>query len=545
MTRLASMGRQGARNVARLLGRRLVLVQSALVCTLLYAGTMGTTPSNATSFTWAGLASGRTESAAYWSNGMNWEGGVAPSNSQAFETLTFRHLTNSECTSEPETDTCYLTLNNLSGLSVGSINLDDADNYLLAGEGITLGSGGLTASPGASRSAGSFLEMPVTLSASQNWSVTSGGGELEENGLAIGEPITGAGKSLSIELSKEAALFMGSNVEVGSLALNGANTGQAGIFNGVVDLLGSNLNASNGQPVELNHIFAVGSGSLGELTMHSGVLAVLTTGIEAASLRLNSASRLNFSISGAGTGGNSQLNAHGPVALEGGEIEVIVRPPKKGEPCPVLTAGQTYTFLSTTGALSGSFSNALEGGAEIPIEFAKACGTKSQMMRIAYTRTGDTQKVTGTVEAYVKEREEKQEQEERAAKEREEKGKEELLKKANARTKKVEEEVAATARKYEEAEMAAKRVTEGLEARHHEEEAANQRLLQSKSKPLTRSQKLAKALKACKKLPKKKRAKCIVAAKKKYASKLKMGKIGKKGLIRPRFAGVVNLPWFS
>jgi hypothetical protein len=39
----------------------------------------------------------------------------------------------------------------------------------------------------------------------------------------------------------------------------------------------------------------------------------------------------------------------------------------------------------------------------------------------------------------------------------------------------------------------------------------------AKSKPLTRAQKLAKALKACKKKPKKKRASCQAQARKRYA----------------------------
>jgi len=418
---------------------------------------------NAASFTWAGGSTGRTESAAHWSTGANWVGSTAPTTSQAIETLTFPRLTNSECTSEPPINTCYLTLNDIAGLSVESIHLDDADDYLLAGEPITLGSGGLTATPEASHEAGAFLEMPLTLSASQNWSITSGGGTLEENGLAIGEPITGTGKSLTIELSKEAALLLASNVEVGSLAIDGANAGQAGIFNGVVDLLGGDLNASNDQPVELNHIFAIGSGSLGALSMHAGVLvAAGAKGIEAASVRLDSSSRLGFEISGSGTAGNSELKAHGPIELQGGEFEVTVRPAKKGQPCPVLSPGQQYTFVSTTGTLSGSFANAPEGGPEIPIELAEACKKVSQTMQITYSRSGGTETVTGTVEEARVKREAKEQQE---AKERQEarekqeqeaetirKGSAELKVIAERQAREREEQAAAEKRSREEAE---------------------------------------------------------------------------------------------
>ncbi len=143
---------------------------------------------SASSFTWAGGSPGRSESAAHWSAGANWEGDTAPTTSQAVETMTFPHLTSSECTSKPETDTCYLTLNDLDGLTVGSWQLDDADDYLLAGEKMALGSGGLVAtSSSGTGPAGSFMEMPLELSSSQKWSLANrSGGQIEENGSADG-----------------------------------------------------------------------------------------------------------------------------------------------------------------------------------------------------------------------------------------------------------------------------------------------------------------------------------------------------------------------
>lgn len=301
-------------------GRR-VSVSLLAVVALGLCGALLAPSALATSFTWSGQHAGIAESDAHWSASENWEGGTAPSGGSSIETLTFPRLTNGACTSEPPSDTCYATLNDLSGLSVESIRLDDAENYVLVGEGITLGSGGFTASPGASQVAGTFLAMPIALGASQNWSIGSGGGTLEENGVAIEEPITGPGKSLTVELSKDPGLLLGSSIEVGSLTFSGANPSQAGIFNGVVDLFGANLNASNGQPVALNHIFALGAGAFGALSANAGELIVGSAlypskGIEAKSVLLDSASRLGFRISGTGASAQndySQLTSTGAV----------------------------------------------------------------------------------------------------------------------------------------------------------------------------------------------------------------------------------------
>ena len=41
--------------------------------------------------------------------------------------------------------TCFATENDLHGLSVGEVQLDDADEYVLAGDELTLGAGGILA----------------------------------------------------------------------------------------------------------------------------------------------------------------------------------------------------------------------------------------------------------------------------------------------------------------------------------------------------------------------------------------------------------------
>lgn len=232
---------------------------------------------NAASFTWAGGSPGRTESAAHWSAGVNWEGNTAPTTSQVIETLTFPHLTNSECTSKPETDTCYLTLNNISGLTVDSMQLDDADDYLLAGEKITLGSGGLTAAPsnGTSGFAGSFMEMPLELSASQKWSIANrSGGEIEENGLLLGGEVTGEGSELTVELNNGPALILENSTEVGPVTIEGPNASGEHIENGLVLLEEGKLNSADRHSVDLHNIFFAGTGAVGALTTNNTTLDV-------------------------------------------------------------------------------------------------------------------------------------------------------------------------------------------------------------------------------------------------------------------------------
>jgi len=399
--RLGRVGLSGARAGGRAVRALGVLAILGLTLVLAPASEAST------NFTWAGGSPGRTESAAHWSTEANWVGDTAPMTSQALETLTFPHLANSECTSKPETDTCYLTLNDVSGLSVESLRLDDADDYLLAGEGITLGKGGLIAFPETSGSAGDFIEMPLRLSESQRWSVANqSGGAVEENALILGEELTGSPSALTVELSKGSALVLDNETEVGPVTIEGSvATGEHIKENGAVLLEGGELNSSDRQAVNLRQVFFGGTGAVGALAMNSATLDVgsetePTEGLETSSLKLDSTSGVIFEIMGSGTTpllDYSQLVSGGPVELAG-EIGVVVGKPTEKASCPVLTAGQKYTFLSTTGTLSGSFSDALESGPEISIDFSKSCSHSPQTMRIGYNRSGGTETVTGTVE---------------------------------------------------------------------------------------------------------------------------------------------------
>jgi hypothetical protein len=518
---------------------RALRVLGVLASVCLWLALVGVASADAESFTWSGGSSGRTESAAYWQNLTNWEGGEAPEASQTVATLTFPHLTSGGCTAEPPSDTCYLTLNDIRGLSAESMQLDDADDYLLDGEALTLGGGGLKAAPagGASGEGGAFMLMPLALDAPQRWSIADrSGGELEENGLLLGSEVTGAGDPLTVELSNGPALILANETEVGPLTIEGADATGEHIDNGVVYFEGGALNSSTGQPVTLSNVFFQGTGAVGPLTLNNSTLIIGTGaeaagGLETASARLDSDSGMLFEITGGGTAqvGYSQLVSHGSVEL-GGAIAVEVAKPLLEEsgrpvegPCPVLTPGQKYTFVSTDGALSGAFGNAPEGGPEIAIRFAKGCEPSALSMRISYDHGGGTETVVGTVEARAVEAQEE------AARERETREREAETKEHEATTQEEEanrkraEEQAKKA--GEEAALAAKgRGEEAALARKHEEESlARGGVLGIKEhsgpRSLTRAQLLAKGLKQCKKQPKQKRAKCAAAVRKKYGKK--------------------------
>jgi hypothetical protein len=387
----------------------------AFALCLVHASAALATP---TSFTWTGGASSPSEE---WSVSANWEGAVAPTGGEAIKALTFPRLTTPACMNEEVTDSCYLSWNDLSGLSAESMQVDDGDAYFIGGEKLALGSGGLSATPatGSSGPAVDFIELPVRLNASQKWSIANRlGGGIEENGIFVEGPLTGAGSSLTAELSNGAALILANETEVGPVTVEGTNAAIEHIRNGLILLAGGNLDAFNHNAVDLSNVFFAGIGAVGALattaaTVDVGTGTVPAGGLKATSVTLDPASGLIFEIRGSGAVAQSdysQLLSEGPVELAGALVVVAGKSSASGV-CPTIAPGTTYTLLSTTGTLAGVFDNAPEGGPEIPISVGIGC-TATQTMHITYNRGGATKTVTGTVEAASAEQ--RHEEEERA-----------------------------------------------------------------------------------------------------------------------------------
>ena len=510
------------------------------------------------SLTWSGQST-ITED---WTAPANWEGGSAPLGGEDIGTLSFPELTSTACVDEPTKHTCYISYNDVSGLTAESVQIDDGDEYLIGGEELSIGSMGLSASPAVSSTgkAVDVIEAPLRLGASQKWSIVGrSGGELGEDGLLLAGALSGSGSALTIELGDGPLLVLAeNNAEVGPVTIDGANTDDIAA-NGIVSLEGGDLDSSDEEPVDLNHVFFYGAGAVGHLKSSSADVVVASGEsrgegtLTAASATFDPDSFVEFEISGAASSAGtdySHLVSSGAIDLGRSLVGIVVTPPGKGKSCPSLSVGQEFTFVSSTKEIEGEFGNAPESR-EIPIEYAKACENRSQTIQIEYHESGGVQTVTGVVEAAKN-----KQGEEAATKKRQE---EELIKKlVEEHAKKIGEEAAAaeaTATKKHEEELAAasarrhqeevaiavantnkhdeeeagatkKREEEAAAAatKKREEEAANK----AKSKPLTRAQKLAKALKQCKKEPKKKWAGCVAKAKKLYGAKPKSHKSGKK-----------------
>lgn len=353
----------------------------------------------AASYTWKG----ESTTTPNWSASANWESGSVPSTPAA---LTFPRLTRASCSAATQTEACYDSQNNLSGLAVESMQVDDGDTYEIWGNKVSLGSAGLTASPavGSSGSAGDFVELPIELTAAQSWSVVNHtGGAIGEKGIFLLSEVTGA-HPLTVTVSEGAALYMAASAEVGALTIQGAKSTGAGVLNGFGALLGSRLNSADGSQVELSHIFFIATGATGPLKTTSAELSVgspeyPSERLSAQSATFDAGSEVEFKVSGSGTTAGvdyAQLTSSGAVELGGAKLSLRVVPPSEGRACPSLAPGVKYTLVSATGTLSGTFGNAPEGS-EIPIKFAKSCQQVSQFLKIAYNTSGSTHTVVGTV----------------------------------------------------------------------------------------------------------------------------------------------------
>jgi hypothetical protein len=233
-----------------LLSGRLRLL-SVLATVAVAVGFSAPVSASAASFTWTGAGDHSS-----WSDAANW-GGTAPSGT--VETLTLPALANPECTEErPGLRSCarYSTLNDISGLNVNALSIDDGVGYSIGGNAITLGAGGLTSSTSAS-SFEAFLLLPITLGASQTWSID---GNNTGEGVALEPPanVTGPAAALGVNLSHLGVLSIREQaVETGPITITGANssdTGSDASENGTVELgdFGEgSLNAEDGNTVHL------------------------------------------------------------------------------------------------------------------------------------------------------------------------------------------------------------------------------------------------------------------------------------------------------
>jgi Bacterial Ig-like domain (group 3) len=359
---------------------------------------------SATTLKWSGGAALMSRG---WGNPSNWEGGSAPSPSEPVS-LEFPVLPSPGCISSPPTDTCYESENDLTGLDVESLHVEDSEEYVIAGEPITLGNGGLSAAPASNTSEpiGSVLALPMTLGSSQTWSIAGQSSDtaIDGNQLLVAGGVSGRSASLHVAVSDGGGLDIANDNEIGPLSIEGENPGRAGVLNGVVSLFDTNLNGSDLEPISLSHIFVVGTGATGPLGTQAAELALVPGGpneperLEVASAKFDPASLLTYDIAGTGSKPGvdyPQLVSPGTIELAGVELNVLA-----ADSCKLLPPGQTFTLIETKGEISGTFGNAGEGQ-EVPIKYGKTCSLGSQTLRIEYHRSGVTKTVTGQVIAGI------------------------------------------------------------------------------------------------------------------------------------------------
>jgi Divergent InlB B-repeat domain len=343
-----------------------------LVTVAAIAGTMSVTASvaAATDFTWSGTGGGN------WSTGANW-GGAAPSGTVG--TLTFP---SAPCTS---TASCSTT-NDISGLTASSLAVVNPTptssfltslSWLLDGNNTLTLNSGLSVTEQSGGPPGAFsipadIQMPITLGGDNTWTIGT------QTGLNLSGGVSGASHTLAVNLSGavagspvESGLGLGSTTnEVGAVTIIGPAPGSALAFVNLGDpvLGGGDLNGSNGNAVNVTDATLMGTGQRRPLTVNGGrvipgssgshgILAVhgaITLGLDASSNDagvqyedLTPGSRTPV----AGTD-YSQITTIGAATIGAGLTLFAA--------CNQ-TPGTTYTLVSATGALSGTFNSLPDG----------------------------------------------------------------------------------------------------------------------------------------------------------------------------------------
>jgi hypothetical protein len=347
-------------------------------------------PASAADFTWTGTADVNPE-ADNWSNPANW-GGTAPAGSVS--RLIFPALPEPPCGKQPdEFVACYLSRNDISDLAVNAISIDDGAPYLLSGNAIRLGEGGVTASPSARdprMGVPPQLELPMVLTAPQIWSIAGGQGQQ----LGVDASVSGESESLGIHFRDSGFLNLSSDVEVGRVTISGAGglslaappgSKRPPSLNGadrrLVDVKGGNLAA-----------FSPGS-TIGPLTMRRGHLQIgqsyppngtLTV---AGPLNVGSRASLFLYIDSSGTipGADfSQLRVAGKASLHGANLRLAGGSSHPGgRSCAGLRAGTAYPLIKAGGGLSGRF-HGIPDGATIPLAYCS--GSAAPSVRVDYRR---------------------------------------------------------------------------------------------------------------------------------------------------------------
>jgi IPT/TIG domain len=351
------------------------------------------------SFTWSGetsMSGGGGEDPRNWSEGTNWEGGVAPSESVDIGTLSFPAISGEAACATVQEDACYQSINDLKGMEVEKISIDDLtpQGYKVAGEPITLGSGGIEGktTPAAEFGLFAYLSMPITLSADQTWSISGSPTTISGGGVELGGPITGGSHTVKMKFENRGGIGLatsGADSEMGEVSVEGANpalTGGEAFKNGLLSfaLPASlreplpELNATDGSAVRVKDADIGGAATIGPLTVSGGLVDPGNShppeGLPFSFLNVRGAISLDSKTTawfGLRAGGaiagedNSKLTATGDVTLGGAQLQIFTD--AADDECPALTVGDRYTIVSAGGSVEGTFGGIPDGSKIEPI----------------------------------------------------------------------------------------------------------------------------------------------------------------------------------
>jgi hypothetical protein len=362
--------------------RRSAARRSAPIVLAICAGSLLlASAASAANFTWSG-GGGADD----WSDGANWLGGVAPSSGASIGTLRF-----------PELSSPVHSDNDLAGVSVEQVQLDNTHGFGLGGNGFSLGSGGVTLSAAAVPPIFStVLAAPIVLTADQTWTVS---GPIEPgppDDIGLTGQLSGESANLTINLNTYADLAFGSFIEasgpddeIGNTTITGSDAreklGEDEVIHKSMVNLPVGFNGSDGKRLRVKDVELFGSGPTGPIVAEDasvgleGAAIGPVTGLDGSGLGINgsvaavtldASSGLSFQILPAGsTPGTDyeRLTSTGPITLGGGRLSIATAQDEAHE-CPPPPIGQVYPLISTTGSIVGSFSNAPDGSTVVTDE---------------------------------------------------------------------------------------------------------------------------------------------------------------------------------
>jgi hypothetical protein len=352
--------------------------------------------------------------------------------------LSFPLLNRSTCLQAKPSEACYTSLNDLTGLSINQLQVDDSHSYSiggvnklggcgLCGDGFTLGSGGLTINASESSQGRLSLTTPITLNGSQTWNVAGPLTPLAwpAQSLVFGGALSGENADLTINLNSVTLLTLGLAIpgapsiddELGNVTINGTEAtigGSVGKYKSWVVLApDATLNASDGHSLTLHDLIFESSTATGPITAVDSELTLSGSSGAAAmahshlaprgllslpSLSLDAASVLELVIAQGTQPGTDydQITSTGTVALGGAMLELNTS--HAGESCPSPPVGQVDTLITTTGSLVGTFSNAPNGSTVVSYCYGHdVFPERWYSYRINYNTATSPETVTATI----------------------------------------------------------------------------------------------------------------------------------------------------